>query len=78
MSMRRAGVEHEGGRFRRSHLVPVPEVDTLAELNEKIERIEVAEDVRHIDNRPTPRELGTTDGFIPLTQPMQTLPIRED
>lgn len=49
----KGGVEHEGGRFRRSHLVPVPEVDTLAELNEKIEQIEIAEDVRHIDNRPT-------------------------
>ncbi len=49
----KGGVEHEGGRFGRSHLVPVPEVDTLAELNEKIEQIEVAEDVRHIDNRPT-------------------------
>ncbi|WP_331762395.1 IS21 family transposase [Streptomyces sp. NBC_01508] len=49
----KGGVEHEGGRFRRSHLVPVPEVDTLAELNEKIEQIEIAEDVRHVDNRPT-------------------------
>ncbi|MGW2547213.1 IS21 family transposase, partial [Kitasatospora sp. NPDC001574] len=49
----KGGVEHEGGRFRRTHLVPVPEVDTLAELNEKIEAIEAAEDARHIDNRPT-------------------------
>ncbi|MGW0392082.1 IS21 family transposase [Streptomyces sp. NPDC003042] len=49
----KGGVEHEGGRFRRSHLVPVPEVDTLAELNLRIEEIEAAEDARHIDNRPT-------------------------
>ncbi|MFG2919820.1 IS21 family transposase [Kitasatospora sp. NPDC048298] len=49
----KGGVEHEGGRFRRSHLVPVPEVDTLAELNERIEWIEAEEDARHIDNRPT-------------------------
>ncbi|MEU3317082.1 IS21 family transposase [Streptomyces sp. NPDC006662] len=49
----KGGVEHEGGRFRRSHLVPVPEVDTLADLNVKIEQIEAAEDARHIDNRPT-------------------------
>ncbi|MFI8370929.1 IS21 family transposase [Streptomyces sp. NPDC085466] len=49
----KGGVEHEGGRFRRSHLVPVPDVDTLADLNARIEQIEVAEDARHIDNRPT-------------------------
>jgi transposase len=49
----KGGVEHEGGRFRRSHLVPVPEVDTLADLNLKIEQIEATEDARHIDNRPT-------------------------
>ena len=29
----KGGVEGEVGRFRRSHLVPVPEVATLAELN---------------------------------------------
>ncbi|MET8927304.1 IS21 family transposase [Streptomyces sp. NPDC004623] len=49
----KGGVEHEGGRFRRSHLVPVPEVDTLADLNLKIEQIEATEDARHIDNRLT-------------------------
>ncbi|MGW7001368.1 IS21 family transposase [Streptomyces sp. NPDC054933] len=49
----KGGVEHEGGRFRRTHLVPVPDVDTLSELNERIEQIEGAEDARHIDNRPT-------------------------
>jgi hypothetical protein len=49
----KGGVEHEGGRFRRSHLVPVPEVDTLTDLNERIEQIEAEEDARHIDNRPT-------------------------
>lgn len=49
----KGGVEHEGGRFRRNHLVPVPEVDALADLNERIEAIEAQEDARHIDNRPT-------------------------
>lgn len=49
----KGGVEQEGGRFRRNHLVPVPEVDTLAELNERIARIEAQEDARHIADRPT-------------------------
>ncbi len=30
----KGGVEGEGGRFRRTHLVPVPKVATLAELND--------------------------------------------
>lgn len=33
--------------------MPVPEVATLAELNEKIARIEAEEDARHIEQRPT-------------------------
>ncbi|MFG2484855.1 hypothetical protein ACGFSI_19090 [Streptomyces virginiae] len=49
----KGGVEHEGGRYLRSHLVPVPEVDTPADPNVRIEQIEAAEDARHIDNRPT-------------------------
>jgi hypothetical protein len=28
----KGGVEQEGGRFRRTHLVPVPEADSLAPL----------------------------------------------
>jgi hypothetical protein len=48
----KGGVEHEGGRFRRTHLVPVPEVDTLAELNERLAAIDAAEDGRHIDGNP--------------------------
>src|SRR6266542_931075 len=36
----KGGVDHEGGRFRRTHLVPVPEVATLAELNERIAEID--------------------------------------
>ena len=38
----KGGVEGEGGRFRRNHLVPVPKVDTMAELNELL----VAADAR--------------------------------
>lgn len=46
-------MEHEGGRFRRKHLVPPPQVDSLAELNERLAAIDVAEDARHIHGRPT-------------------------
>ncbi|MBB5155986.1 IS21 family transposase [Saccharopolyspora phatthalungensis] len=42
----KGGVEQEGGRFRRTHLVPVPEVASLTELNEKIAAIDLAEDER--------------------------------
>lgn len=42
----KGGVEQEGGRFRRAHLVPVPEIDSLAVLNKRLASIDVAEDVR--------------------------------
>jgi transposase len=42
----KGGVEQEGGRFRRTHLVPVPEVATLAELNDRIAEIDLAEEDR--------------------------------
>lgn len=42
----KGGVEQEGGRFRRTHLVPVPEVASLDELNERIAVIDLAEDDR--------------------------------
>lgn len=47
----KGGVEHEGGRFRRSHLVPVPEVETLAGLNERLAAIDAAEDSRHVHGK---------------------------
>ncbi|MFE6750857.1 hypothetical protein ACFVGM_33735 [Kitasatospora purpeofusca] len=49
----KGGVEHEGGRFRRTHLVPPPQVATLAELNEMLAEIDQLEDGRHIQGRPT-------------------------
>jgi transposase len=49
----KGGVEHEGGRFRRKHLVPPPEVESLAELNERLAAIDAAEDARHVHGRPT-------------------------
>jgi transposase len=47
----KGGVEQEGGRFRRTHLVPVPEVDTLAELNSLLADIDRREDARHVHGR---------------------------
>jgi hypothetical protein len=46
-------VEHEGGRFRRKHLVPPPAVETLSDLNERLAAIDTAEDARHVHGRPT-------------------------
>jgi transposase len=47
----KGGVEAEVGRFRRSHLVPVPEVRSLAELNVLLEDACVRELERRIAGR---------------------------
>ena len=47
----KGGVEGEGGRFRRNHLVPVPTVASLAELNAKLAAIDEADDQRRINRR---------------------------
>jgi transposase len=47
----KGGVEGDGGRFRRTHLVPVPAVDSLAELNARLAAADGGEDDRHIDGR---------------------------
>ncbi|MGI5132489.1 IS21 family transposase [Pseudonocardia sp. CA-107938] len=47
----KGGVEGDGGRFRRTHLVPVPEVADLAELNARLIAADAAEDQRRIDGR---------------------------
>ena len=46
----KGGVEGEVGRFRRRHLVPVPHVGSLAELNELVAAGDVADD-RRTDQR---------------------------
>ncbi|GAA3372419.1 IS21 family transposase [Streptomyces antimycoticus] len=65
----KGGVEHEGGRFRRTHLVPVPEVATLEELNAKIAEIDAAEDERILAGRLT------TVGFNFFTEADQLTPL---
>lgn len=47
----KGGVEGEGGRFRRTHLVPVPKVDSLRELNDRLARYDRADDHRRIEHR---------------------------
>ncbi len=47
----KGGVEGEGGRFRRNHLVPVPVVATMAELNDLLVSYDLDDDHRRIGNR---------------------------
>jgi len=47
----KGGVEGEVGRFRRRHLVPVPRVEGLAELNALLVAADQADDTRHIAGR---------------------------
>ncbi len=48
----KGGVEGQVGWFRRNHLVPVPEVDSIAELNAMIDAWDSADDGRRIGSRP--------------------------
>ena len=50
-SHEKGGVEGEVGRFRRRHLVPVPRVSSLAELNELVAEGDRIDDGRHIARR---------------------------
>ncbi len=47
----KGGVEGDIGRFRRQHLVPVPEVSSIAELNELIDGYDITDDARRIGAR---------------------------
>jgi len=47
----KGSVEGEGGRFRRNHLVPVPKVESIAELNALLVSYDLADDARRISNR---------------------------
>jgi hypothetical protein len=48
----KGGVEGQIGWYRRNHLVPVPEVATIAELNALIDGWDVADEARRIRSRP--------------------------
>lgn len=47
----KGGVEGQIGWFRRNHLVPVPEVDSIAELNALIEKWDETDEQRRIGSR---------------------------
>lgn len=49
----KGGVEGEIGRFRRRHLVPVPRVASLAELNDLLTAADLIDDARVITGRLT-------------------------
>jgi Transposase and inactivated derivatives len=50
----KGGVEGEIGRFRRRHLVPVPEVESVTELNALLARAGHLDDARHLPGRAHP------------------------
>jgi transposase len=50
-SHEKGGVEGEVGRFRRRHLVPVPRVASLAELDARLEEADRTDERRHVDGR---------------------------
>lgn len=67
----KGGVEGEGGRFRRTHLVPVPKVATLAELNALLEKADAKDEHRRIGNRV--RTVGQDYALeAPLLRPLPT------
>jgi len=69
----KGGVEGEVGRFRRNHLVPVPVVDTLSELNARLKLDDVADDGRRIENRV--RTVGQDFAVeAPLLRPLPAEP----
>jgi hypothetical protein len=47
----KGGVEGEIGRFRRRHLVPIPVVGSLAELNQHLHTADLGDDERRIAGR---------------------------
>ena len=47
----KGGVEGEGGRFRRNHCVPMPDVDSIAELYELLAAADDRDEHRRITNR---------------------------
>jgi hypothetical protein len=61
----KGGVEGDIGRFRRNHLVPVPEVASLADLNVMIGAADRADDDRRLEHR-----LRTVGQDFGVEQPM--------
>ena len=67
----KGGVEGEIGRFRRRHLVPVPKVVSLDELNTAVAAADVLDDDRVISGRPLVNGRRITVGeHFALEQPL--------
>ena len=60
----KGGVEGQIGWYRRNHLVPVPEVDSIAELNAMVDAWDVEDEDRRIGSRP-----HTVGEYFAIEQP---------
>ena len=69
-SHEKGGVEGEIGRFRRRHLVPIPTVVSLVELNERIAAADAVDDARVI----TGRTVTVAAAFAAEAAALQPLP----
>jgi transposase len=69
----KGGVEGEIGRFRRRHLVPVPDVASLAELNRLIAAGDELDDTRVITGRPV-TVAAAFAAELPLLAPLPAEP----
>lgn len=69
-SHEKGGVEGEVGRFRRRHLVPVPRVGSMAELNELLAMGMARDDERHIAQR----RITVAEHFALETDTLRALP----
>ena len=74
-------MEGEVGRFRRRHLVPVPRVQSLAELNALLEAADRSDDARHIAGRlATVRQMAEAErptlGPLPAEPFEAAVPLR--
>jgi transposase len=73
----KGGVENEVGRFRRRHLVPVPKVATLAELNDRLRAACLDDLGRRIVGRP--ETVGEAlERERPLLRPLPAEPFSVD
>lgn len=61
----KGGVEGEVGRFRRNHLVPVPQVSTIAELNARLDVWDQEDEERRIADRTR-----TVGEFFAIEKPL--------
>ncbi|WP_171072594.1 IS21 family transposase [Streptomyces sp. DASNCL29] len=68
----KGGVEGQIGYFRRNHFTPVPEVSSLAELNEMVEQWDLHDGRRRIGSRPR-----TIDEYFAVEQPL-LMPLPEE